>query len=339
MITVGNLTRRSEEQFDKSSSILIVGKGESSYKNNEIVQASYVEQVEYAYGEDSDLTNAFKEAYSLGIRNIFLCNCYNYNDYIKALNVIAYDEYAYITPLFNMSDTIIDNNTEYFLAEVYSNVLGDKLTQIIVTEKHASYYEDINHYILNMNKIGMNFKAKTTNNLDYGDNLCFVLNNLKKYNFANVALASILLQNDFKYYPQANIGDVVYDLNNNDLLGQEIVYFAYDSISGTTIENFLNYCPTICPEKYVPVNIVKQIICRALDFSKYSGSLYNAYLKIRLENQVNSIMSSFTGKLIESYSLLDIKAIPTDDHRIIIYIFLSIKPYNSIESIEIALEV
>lgn len=339
MIKINSLNRRSVETNDENS-LLIIGKGESAYRSNEIVKFDYIEDVEYSFGEDSELTLAYKEAYSIGARNIYLCNCYKYTDYVQALNLIASNEYTYITPLFNFSDTIVTNdNNEYYLAELYSNILGDKLSQLFITDRHASLYEDINHYILEMNKINKDFKESTYEKLPYGDNLCFVLNILQKYNFANVTLASILVQSDLRYYPQMDVGDVIFDINNKDVSGQEITYFAYDNLAKTSIENFLNYCPKQCPEKYVPINLIKQIISRKLDFSEYAGALYNAYMKIRIENKTNTIMSQFTGKLIEKYTINRIDAVKYEDQRISIYIYLSIKPYNSIENIDITLEV
>lgn len=327
-------------KIDKDNSLLIIGKGQSEYKNKEILYCSTIEEVEKIYGDNSELTEAFKEAKEIGAENISLCNCYKFTDYVTMLNQVANQEFAYITPLFNFSETFITNdNMKMYLSEIYSNILNDRPVQIIVTDQHASLFEDLQHFVNSMNQINNRFKDSTLERLTYGANLCFVLNNLKSYKFANVALASILTQSNLKEYPHKDIGDVVFDLNNYDVYKQELAYFAYDDLSRTTIENFLNYNPVAAPEKFVPVNLVKQRIQRALDFSEYAGSMYKPYLEIILENKVNDIMGKFVGNLIEKYKVYDFIVNTTKDKRVIIKIPISIKPYNSIEEISLILEV
>lgn len=334
--------RISSHDIDSDTSLLIIGKGNSEFKENEVIKCKTIDEVEYLYGQESQLTNAFKEAYEIGARDIYLCNCYKYTDYITILDLIANQEFAYITPLFDFSETFIsEDGKNIYLAELYSNILADRLTQIILTDKHASLYEDLQHYVNSMNKINYDFKDSTFEKLPYGANLCFVLNILKDYKFANVALASILVQNDFKNYPQKNVGDVVFDLNNIDVFGQELIYFAYDDLAKTTIENFLNYNPVLEPEKYVPNNIIKQRILRGLDFSEMAGSLYSPYKKIIIQNKANQIMSSFVGRIIESYKVKRIEAVRLNDepNTIRIIIYTTFKPYVSIEELDAILEV
>lgn len=327
-------------EFDTSEAMLIVGKGESEYRNKDILKANSIEEVEYMYGVNSDLTNAFKEALQVGATDIYLCNCYKFTDYIDVAENISKKEFAYITPLYNFSETFItDSNTTMYLCEYYSNILNDRLTQLIITDKHASLYENLNHFIKHMNKITMTFKDETSSKLLNGENLCFVLNGLEKFKYANVALASILIQSDLKYYPSKDIGQVVFDVNNYDVYGLESAYFAYDELAKTTIENFLNFSHINGPQKFVPINIIKQKILRALDFSDYSGKLFTPYMRISLENKVTSIMNQFVGTLIESYNLQDIVFVSNEDRTLTIYVLLSIKPFNSIEEMNISLEV
>ena len=322
------------------NSILIIGKGETEYRNKEIIKVNNITEVKYCYGEESDLTRAYKEAIEIGAKNIFLCNCYLYTDYITVLDNINTNEYTFITPLFNFSDTYITKtNKKVYLCEIYSNSIGSKLTQLIFTDRHASLYEDIEQYLKDMSDIYEIFKNTSINRLEYGDNFCFVLNNLKKYNFANVALASILVQSDLKYYPQMDIGEVVYDITNNDVYGQDIVYFGYNTINKTTIENFLNFYPKPCPEKFIPIHLLIQIIKRKLIFEDFSGKLLTPYLRIQLENSIIDKMEEFVGTLIESYKIKNIDYVKTEKFAVIVYIKITIKPYNSIEEVDITMEV
>lgn len=334
--------RASNLNINSDTSLLIIGKGNSEFKENEVMKCTAIDEVEYLYGQESQLTKAFKEAYKAGARDIYLCNCYKFTDYISILNIIANQEFAYITPLFDFSETFVSNEGKsIYLAELYSNILSERLTQIILTEKHASYYEDLQHFLNSMNNINYEFKKSTFEKLEFGSNLCFVLNNLKDYEFANVALASILVQNDLKEYPQKDLGDVVFDINNLDVFGQELIYFAYDNLAKTSIENFLNHHPEKVPEKFVPNNIIKQKILRELDFSEMAGSIYNPYKKIIIENKANQIMSSFVGRIIENYKIKRIQAVkvPDEPNTIRIIIYITFRPYTSIEELDIILEV
>lgn len=322
------------------NSILIIGKGSTEYKNKEILKANDLTSVKYCYGDDSELTEAYKEAIDIGATNIYLCNCYLSTDYISVLNNICSEEYSYITPLFNFSDTYTTNtNRKVYLCEIYSNSIGSRLTQLIFTDKHASLYEDIDYYLNDMTSIYNTFKTYSINRLEYGDNFCFILNNLKKYNFANVALASILSQSNLKEYPQMDVGDVVFDIVKNDVYGQELIYFAYNILSKTTIENFLNFRTINDAEKFVPVHLIIQQIKRKIDFSSFSGKLLTPYMRIQLENAINDNMSQFVSVLIESYKLININYVTTKDNAVIIKIYLTIKPYNSIEEVSFSMEV
>lgn len=325
---------------DTKDAMLIIGKGESEFKNKDILKANSIEEVEYIYGIDSELTNAFKEALEVGATDIYLCNCYKFTDYIDVADIISKKEFAYITPLYNFSETFVtDSNKTMYLCEYYSNILSDRLTQLIITDQHASLYEDLNHFIKSMNKITMTFKDEASSKLINGENLCFILNGLEKFKYANVALAGILMNSDLKYYPNKDIGQVVFDVNNYDVYGLESAYFAYDDLAKTTIENFLNFREKNGPEKFVPINLIKQKILRTLDFSDYSGKLFTPYIRISLENKFTSLMTQFVGTLIESYKLQDIVFIANEDRTLTIYILLSIKPFNSIEEINLSLEV
>lgn len=338
MINISTIEKKPANN-NKDNSILIIGKGDSEFKNKEILKAISISDVEYNYGKASDLTSAYKEAVAIGAINIYVCNCTKFTDYIDIIDYICKEEFTYIVPLFNFSETFtLENNKVMYLCEFYSNRLSESITQLFITDKHASLYEDLDHYLKNMNSIITTFKKDTMTKLINGSNLCFILNTLTKYKFANVALASILTQSDLREYPKMDIGEVVFDLNNYDLYGQEATYFSYDNISKTTIENFLNFNKNNSPEKFVPVNLIKQIILRSMDFSSFKGKLFSPYMRISLENNITSIMRVHVETLIESYKLQDIRFVSNADHTVSIYILLTIKPYNSIEELNMTME-
>ena len=339
MINVSTTVATNYNNIDLENSILILGAADTNYKENIITKFNSLLEVEDCYGDNSDLTLAYKEAISLKAENVYLCNCFKVTDYITIINTLIDIDFEYIVPLFSFSDsfTTSDNNHMY-LSEFYSNMLSDNISQLIITEKHASLYENIDSYIKTMNLIANNFKSHCFNKLYNGENLSFVLNNLQNYKFANVVLASILSLTNLKYYPMVNVGDVVFDLNENDFYGNEIAFFSYNNLTNTTIENFKNFKYKAAPEKYVLIHLIKQKVLRSLNLDEYKGKLFTPYLQIALSNSINSIMQKHVGNIIESYQLGDIDYIKEKDNTVTIYLNINIKPYNSIEEINIRLE-
>lgn len=339
MINVSTAVTTNYNNIDLENSILILGAADTNYKENIITKFNSLLEVEDCYGDNSDLTLAYKEAISLKAENVYLCNCFKVTDYITIINTLIDIDFEYIVPLFSFSDsfTTSDNNHMY-LSEFYSNMLSDNISQLIITEKHASLYENIDSYIKTMNLIANNFKSHCFNKLYNGENLSFVLNNLQNYKFANVVLASILSLTNLKYYPMVNVGDVVFDLNENDFYGNEIAFYSYNNLTNTTIENFKNFKYKAAPEKYVLIHLIKQKVLRSLNLDEYKGKLFTPYLQIALSNSINSIMQKHVGNIIESYQLGDIDYIKEKDNTVTIYLNINIKPYNSIEEINIRLE-
>ena len=339
MINVSTAVATNYNNIDLENSILILGAADTNYKENIITKFNSLLEVEDCYGDNSDLTLAYKEAISLKAENVYLCNCFKVTDYITIINTLIDIDFEYIVPLFSFSDsfTTSDNNHMY-LSEFYSNMLSDNISQLIITEKHASLYENIDSYIKTMNLIANNFKSHCFNKLYNGENLSFVLNNLQNYKFANVVLASILSLTNLKYYPMVNVGDVVFDLNENDFYGNEIAFYSYNNLTNTTIENFKNFKYKAAPEKYVLIHLIKQKVLRSLNLDEYKGKLFTPDLQIALSNSINSLMQKHVGNIIESYQLGDIDYIKEKDNTVTIYLNINIKPYNSIEEINIRLE-
>lgn len=325
------------------NSLLIVGKGDSEYENVKIVYPKTLIEVENMFGIDSPLTLAYKEAKRAGAPEVYLCNCYKFTDYIDVLDLIAQNDFACVAPLFDFSTTFINplDNKETYLAELYSNALEESFTNLFFTDKHASLYEDIDHYLRTMRSINYKFKDIAFDRLSNGDNTCFVLNNLKDYKYGNVILAAIISKSSLRYYPQEDLGEVVFDITNNDIFDHEFVYFAYDYLSKTTIENMQNYHEKPAPEKMLIISIIKNRINVALNYEDFSGKLINAHTKIELENYTNEVLNRFVGDLIDNYELLGIKYERSGAAagEININIYISIKPFHSIENIDMKVEV
>ena len=339
---VNNGDRHYDNKTVEHNSILIVGQGDRDYKNKSIVYPTSIESMKEMYGADSELTMAYTEAKECGATQVFVLNCLRFTDYIEVLTSISQTDFAYVCPLFEFSTVFHDPllGQERHLCEIYSNALEDCCSTVLLTDSHAGLNEDIDHFLLDMKKKNMEFQELGMHRLQSGSNLGFVLNNLKEYKHANVVLAAVLSNCDMRYYPQQNLGDVVFDINNDDLYGHEVAYFAYNDLSGTTIENFQNYYGTPSPEKMMIITIIKNRIEMALDYNQFSGKLITKYLKIQIESYTKKIMNEFIGVLIENFTLDEIRYMKTQNTgEFEARVYMSIKPYNSIEAISMEMEV
>lgn len=321
------------------SSILILGKGDSEYKNLKIAYPKNIAEVQDNYGEYSELTKAYIEAKKLGAEEVYVCNCYKFTDYIQAIDLVAQSDFAFVCPLFTFSTTYSNGNKKYFFAELYSEALAESFSNLLITEKHASLYEDITHYLTAMKAINYSFKDANLEKLTNGQSMAFVLNNLKDYNYANVVLASILANSSLRYYPQQDVGDVVFDITKDDIIDHEFVYFAYDILAKTTIENLFNYYNEKTAEKMLLINIIKNRINMALDYEQFTGELLNPYTKIKLNKYTTEVLNGLVGVLIENYEINKIEFVRANVSEININIYMSIKPYGSIEFIDMKVEV
>lgn len=345
MISVDYFNRTTNAYKNKSvehNSILLVGSGDTEYKNKSIVYPSSYSSMQELYGKESDLTLAYGEAKKCGAEQVFVLNCRKFSDYIDVLSLIAQNDFAFVCVLMDFSTTFIDptTGTSRHLPELYSNSLTTCYSTVLFTDEHASLFEDIDHFLKEMKKINISFQNKSKEKLKYGENLGFILNNLSDYNYANVVLASMIATNDLRNYPEKQLGDVVFDIVNEDLYGHEIIYHAYSSLVGSTVENLQNYSSTNAPEKMLLIPIIKNRICMALDYEQYSGKLMNKFMKIQIEGYTKTVLQSFVGVLIETYSITDIQFIKTENSgEIDVIVFMNIKPYNSIETIQMSMEV
>lgn len=321
------------------SSILIVGKGSSEYKNLKIYYPKNVEDMKENYGEYSELTKAYTEAKAIGATEVYVCNCFKITDYVQAIELIAQNDFAYVCPLFTFSTTYNNGNKNIYYAELYSEALSESFSNILITEKHASLYEDITHYLTSMKAINYAYKDSSFERASNGQAMAFVLNNLKEYSYANVVLASMIATSSLRYYPQKDIGEVIFDITKEDVVDHEFVYFAYDILAGTTVENLLNYHNEKSPEKMLLISVIKNRINMTLDYEQFTGQLLNPYTKIKLNNYTSSVMDSMTGVLIDNYKIDKIEFLKSSVNEVNINIYMSIKPYHSIEYINMKVEV
>ena len=169
--------------------IILLGSGSTRNERCNIINPSTIDNAAYLYGEDSQLYKAYKDAYSItNMPNIYTVNCYTLDDYINIISKIVQYDFNFIVPLgINFREILYSSNTNE--EKYYSSIVleamyqTESLSTLIMTDYHASDYEDIDYYLTDQKNIVSKFISKN-NNYDIlnnsGSNLIFTLNMLEE---------------------------------------------------------------------------------------------------------------------------------------------------------------
>lgn len=159
----------SNEYIDLNNSILILGKASNNNLSGEIIKAKSIEEIYNTFG-NSELSRAADYILSNGISEVYLYNCYETSNYISIVNKISHYDFSYIVPIgINISDTFYNPLTKnkMLYAEFYlDSLLEDTCSTIIMTDRHADLYEDLDHFLIaneeNISNIKKNIKMSET---------------------------------------------------------------------------------------------------------------------------------------------------------------------------------
>lgn len=347
-----------KKEYDKQinldtskKNILILGNGNTKNERCNIIKPDSKENASSIYGEDSDLYNAFVDAFDITqtFANIYTVNCYTTDDFINMSSKIVQYDFSYIVPInINFRDTFYNN--KYNIEQYYSSYMLDALYQteslstIIMTDKHASLYEDIDHFISEQSDVLYNYInfVDNINLMQYaGSNLIYTLNMLENTKYSNVILAAMLSINDSSKYLDSIKQIPTFDFDNNDLPNYcNFVYFKYNNIlNSTNAENLINFRLEEDIYKNVLIDELIKKIIRILDFNDFKGKIYTKYTKLQIRTRIINLLKPYDKKIFKSYILKDIKFVKTNPNTGYIYIELSITPYDSFEQLNIVMEV
>ena len=164
-----------------------------------------------------------------------------------------------------------------------------------MTERHASLYEDFDHYSISMTNIENEFVNSYTlckSNLleQYGNNLNFIYNNLENVPFGNVILGALYCTRNYAEYLNSLQGTkTVYEIDSNDVFGLRAMYFKYNHYSKTTtIENTFNFKNTNDIYSNALIDDVIKRTIKEVDLSAFKGKLYNPYVAIQIETEAKT---------------------------------------------------
>ena len=336
--------------INSSKKILLAGPALSNHKAREIVLPADKDEALNLFGQ-SELYEAYVLLKDLGVDNIYLSNCYSRSDYIRLSDKIIHYDFDYFIPInIYLSDKFYNPITdkdqyyaEYFLEQF---ALVNSLTTVIMTERHASLYEDFDHFVFEMNRIEAEFIEEFSYNkstfLDsYGNNLNFVYNNLESIPYSNVVLGALFVNRDYgKYLSSLTSTSTVFDIDQNDVQGLRAMYFKYNYYANnTTLENPMNFRKTLDIYANALIDDVIKRAIKSLDLDKFKGRLYNKYVAIQIESEVIKALNSMKGKLFKEYTINRIGFKKTDATSGYIVIDYSFIPYGTLESINVVMGV
>ena len=325
-----------------ASKILFIGEARTNYKLNEITKQTSVSFVEQTYG--GDLSDAFKTAIEIIDEecDIYLANVKTNYEYIDLIYLASNYNFEYIVPInIRLSDMVrnIDTNERRYLVDLLLDIIINTCSStLVVTDNHANLYENIDHFLNDMLDKVNSFKECSESIINGGTQLWFVANNLKDTPYANVLLACVMIVAKLPNYPDYNFPKAIFDLDDLDLDGEEIIYFKNHTYRNTTIENFVNFNSTKDVYKIVPINTVVRKIGEGLDLSSFEGKIYNKLIPLRVQTLTAKYLQSLVGKMIRAYEINSVQIKLEKNFTYTIIITMTITPINSLEQCELIIK-
>lgn len=347
MVTMQSYNQSNSPSFmadiNRDDSILIIGSGENEQYLNEFIKPAGLYDMKNKFGTSS-LTDAYEVAITLGARNVYVMNCYKTTDYIDSIPFVSQYNFAFVVPVgIKLSDRFYSNSRgrEMYFAEYYLNAFSKFTNSLIIfTDEHASLYEDIDHYLIDMHTKVDSFKAQSNYVLDNsGRNLAFCLNNVQNNLYGNVILAALLSRADIGHYPTNIERKAIFDLHSSDIYSNEIIYFKNNYHIGITVENLKNFRTINDANKLITIDRVIKHIERTLNTSFAIGKLYNQYIKMNLHDHLDMYFRGLLNTVIRNYRINNLDFVIRDDMTGYFVADIDIYPINSLEKINALLEV
>nr|DAJ13720.1 MAG TPA: hypothetical protein [Myoviridae sp. ctPCN11] len=327
---------------NKNKTLLIIGKAKKNWAPKEIVLAYDEEEVKKNY-KGGDLVEAYLRASEAGVTDIFLMNIQKDSDYFDILDALKDNDFAYVVfSSLYLSDTfhdVLDSHKRIhnFFAYFLGYISSSNNSTFIVTDKHASLYEDIDAYLDDMRSIKKTFLSHCSGRAKL-NNIIFVMNNLKGNKFANVDLAASMVISDLNEYPHYPFNDTVFHIDPWDN-PEDIAYFRDNVTRETTIENLVNLSQDTTPEKVVFIDRIIKALKREIDFQEFKGRFYSEYQKLLLNQKLDQYLSSLIGYTLRDYNIDSIEAFKDGPAAVQLVARLSLYPINCLEVCSLNLEI
>ena len=144
------------------------------------------------------------------------------------------------------------------------------------------------------------------------ENFIYVANNLTGYIYANVVLACSLINTDYAEYPVSDLfGPAYFEIDQSDVYSR-LVYFKNNYITGTTVENLVNFSDDYVL-RLVPVyRIIKYFYFHQPDQDEFIGKTYSEYRKLKIKEKLDEFLSNLKGWIIYKYEIVSVTDIQTE---------------------------
>lgn len=341
-----------DDALNLNNSLLIIGKAANNNLSEELLKAKNVEEIYETFG-DSELSRAAEYALKIGLTEVYLYNTFETENYLTIADKFIHYEFSYIVPIgIYLSDTFynpITKSTMLYADFYVSSLASDTCSTIIMTDRHAELYEDLDHYLIAMEDVIYKIKdehqtnslySANPNDINKWTNLIFVSNMLTNVEYSNIRLACELIKSTPGSYPTSIPEKAVYDYDSFDFTQNEMCYFKNNILSnGCSIENLLNMRIKQDAYKSVIVDMIIKYIRRNLDLSNYSGRFFTKYTKLQINNEIKAFMNQITGSMIKKYSIKSIDFVLTGPNVGNVLIETEITPRGTFETLQVNLEV
>ena len=306
------------KQIDKHKSVLLIGIGKTNKYLHDIVKPERISEVREVYG-DSDLV----DSYELLVKDnedkdIFIMNIEVMTDYLDIAPLVSSYEFAYVVPIdVGISNYFYDPNNNgrktFYIQYLIEALNNDNQTTFIITDTHASLYQDMDQFLQSMRYREKEFHAAIKLQRTKRQ-VVFVANNLTGINYGNVELTRMILLSETNQYPfdDAKL-NAIFSIDFNDDIGS-MAYFKTHADRTTTVENLLTFDDEGEPTKIFFIYRICLYIAKELDFSEYIGSKYISYKKQHIENIVSEYLSSLVGFVLSNYRIDEVFAKEDPEH-------------------------
>lgn len=341
-------------KFDHTkNNILLLGKADTYEQRCAVINPRGKKSAVDLYGINSELYNAYSACIDVTEEyNVFTVNCRTYLDFLTVMESVLHYNFSYVVPMgirledtfYNPSSKKYEYYIDYFLylIEEYQSI-----TTIIMTNNHAKDYDDIDKYLRYCKKsFNDYYKHMVADNNNYvlfeknGSDMLYVLNNLKDVKYANAVLAAQLSVENYTMYPKNVSFEPYYSFDKNDISNYSFCYHKYNHLlNSTSIDNLVNLRLADDVYKNALIDTMIKCVLRKLNLDKYKGRLYNAYIKLQIQNSLEVELDSMIGLYFKDYKINNVGFVKTEMTSGYIYIELSVMPYGFMDYINVVMEV
>lgn len=326
-------------RYSMEDSILIIGEGSDAHEGA-IKKYKNIDEIKF-YHENTELYEAYKIPDDIGVENIYTLNIKNISSYMDIINLLIHYQFKYVVPIgIKISDTFInkvDDKRSNFLNEYSKLITPNSGSTFIYTDEHASYYESIDHFLIDQ-KNRLYDTLDLVENKDGLNRHVFVLNSLIECEYPNVLLASVLMKTPVGEYPTYDFGESVFDLDYFDV-NSDIVYFKNNFKRETTLENPVNLREKRDPYKNLLIQRMVDYIEEGLDLSEFRSQLYTARVRVSIDEKLTSYFNSLLGTVIRGYYIRDVRFKVVSPGAGVLIVKVDVLPINFIDKISINKEV